>query len=382
MHQGLAETASAAQPIQAAFYAPWIGETLGTTGGAGGGEVQVLSVARMLARKGHRIAIIGDGATPLPESVEGIALIPEPPWRGRRLGLPGVAFVAWASKSLVFLLSVRAGTLVKRGASAKVGLLALAARAGRRRFVYSSASVVDFDYARLEPSRRAVWLFHLGVRLADAIVVQTEEQVELCRQRFGREPVLIKSFAEPAPLRDARPEAFLWAGRLAPYKRPGAFVELARALPEAKFWMVAVPAGGIGVERLAELRQAAEELPNLELLDPRPRTELLSLINSAVAVVNTSDYEGMPNVFLEAWARGVPALSLHHDPDGVIERDHLGAFAGGSSQQLAEHARHLWRFRDNQTDLAARCRSYIEREHSPQRVTERWANTLCLTKRA
>ena len=55
-------------------------------------------------------------------------------------------------------------------------------------------------------------------------------------------PVLIRSIAEPASQRDHAPEAFLWIGRLVWYKRPPAFVELARALPEAKFWMVGVPA--------------------------------------------------------------------------------------------------------------------------------------------
>ena len=44
----------------------------------------------------------------------------------------------------------------------------------------------------------------------------------------------------------------------------------------------------------------------------------------AVAAVNTSEFEGMPNVLLEAWSRGVPALVLHYDPGGVVRAHRLG----------------------------------------------------------
>ena len=54
------------------------------------------------------------------------------------------------------------------------------------------------------------------------MIVQTEEQADLCRSRFGRDPIVIKSVAEPQPPAGA-PEAFLWVGRLAGYKRPRRF---------------------------------------------------------------------------------------------------------------------------------------------------------------
>jgi glycosyltransferase involved in cell wall biosynthesis len=230
----------------------------------------------------------------------------------------------------------------------------------------------------LENNSRAVKLFHLGVRLAGAVVVQTPEQVELCRERFGREPVLIKSLAEAQPLRAGMPEAFVWAGRLAGYKHPEVIVTVAKALPEARFWMVAVATGEEEQGRLESLMAAAERLENLEVLAPRPREELGELIAKSVAVVNTAEYEGMPNVFLEGWARGVPALALSHDPDGVIARERLGSFAEGSLDRLIELARELWAGRGGQSELAQRCRAYIQREHSMDTALDRWEHVLRL----
>src|SRR5439155_20251272 len=116
----------------------------------------------------------------------------------------------------------------------------LAARLRGARFVYSSANVFDFDLGRVEPPYK-VRLFECGVRAADEVVVQNDGQAEMCRQRFRRDPVVIRSIAEAAEPRQGVPEPFLWVGRAAPYKRLGVYLDLARDVPEARFQMIAVP---------------------------------------------------------------------------------------------------------------------------------------------
>jgi glycosyltransferase involved in cell wall biosynthesis len=188
---------------------------------------------------------------------------------------------------------------------------------------------------------------------------------------------MIKSIGEPAEAQLSRPEAFLWIGWLHPYKRPLEFVELARAVPEARFWMVGVPESGEqGRELAAAVARAAETVPNLTLLAPRPRSEIGSLIDRAVAVVSTSLTEGMPNVFLEAWARGVPALALAHDPDGVLERERLGGCAHGSPNRMVELAREVWESREERHEQSARCRAYVASEHSLEHVADGWVAAL------
>jgi len=295
------------------------------------------------------------------------------------LSLPGALGKLGRVVALTRVLgAVDAPVVVQRSAGAATGLAGLVAWTRRRRFVYSTSSVIEFDLAAAGERPLSVHLFHLGVRLARTVVVQTPEQVELCRERFGREPVLIKSLAEPQAARRGEPEAFLWVGRLARYKRPEAFVELARAVPEARFWIVPVATGAAELGSLEALRAASKELPNLELQAPRPRGELGELIARAVAVVSTTHSEGMPNVFLEGWARGVPALTLSHDPDGVIAREGVGAFAAGSVPRFAELAREMWAGRNDQDDLARSCRDYVAREHSIDAAVNTWEQVLGL----
>jgi glycosyltransferase involved in cell wall biosynthesis len=124
------------------------------------------------------------------------------------------------------------------------------------------------------------------------------------------------------------------------------------------------------------IESAAQRLPNLELLPPRPRSRLLEEMQQAVAVVKTSRIEGMPNAFLEAWARGVPVLSLNVDPDAKIEDNRIGVAAGGSLERLIAAAATLWGDPEQRRAIGERARRFIQDVHSPETVTDRWVAVL------
>lgn len=370
-------TAGRQERYDVVFYAPWIGRSLlAQSLPAGGAETQILLLAKALVRLGLRVAILAFGEPgQLPDELEGVAIhVRVPAVRGRGL----VGRLVETARIWGSLWRVPASSVVHRGASIDLGLIGLFARLTRRRLVFASANVSDFDHGKIEPNPLYRRLYHLGVRLAHTIVVQSEEQVQLCQEAFGRHPTLIKSIAALTEAQPAHPEAFLWAGRLVSYKRPLEYIALARALPEAKFWLVGVPIPHLeGDERVAAAVAAeAQEVSNLELLPPRRHEELQALMASAVASVNTADFEGMPNVLLEAWSLGVPALVLSHDPDGVVARYGLGGYADGSMEKLVESARVLWDTRERRAEISQRCRDYIRRHHAPAVIAEQWLSVL------
>ncbi|MBV8998606.1 MAG: glycosyltransferase family 4 protein, partial [Solirubrobacterales bacterium] len=342
------------------FYLPMVSNVFSQGDGPtpGGAEMQIWMLARGFARWGARVAVVvTDTPAGLPSCVEGVDLVVRAPWKsgGGIRGKIGEVTALWRA-----LASFEAEVVVQRGASLWTGLVGTMTRLQRRRFVYSSSHMADFILDPLPLSSTEVRLFKLGVRMAHRIIVQTDEQARLCRQRFNRASLVIKSIVEPASPRVGAPEAFLWIGRLVDYKRPDAFLKLARALPEARFRLVGVPAGQPHIERAVE--RGARELGNVELLPPRTRSEVLCLYDHAVAIVSTSISEGMPNVFLEGWSRGVPSLTLSHDPDGVIETNRLGGCAHDSLAELVSLAREMWLTRDDQAAVSARCREYVRRE--------------------
>jgi glycosyltransferase involved in cell wall biosynthesis len=355
------------------FHKPWICSMITTrpTLPAGGAETQVLMLARALAERGLRVAIIVfDSQGELPTKVDGISIVRRTMPKRRRLFVLKVfdELKIWPA-----LWRAAGRTIVHRGGGPELGMVALYARLTGRRLVFASANVVDFAYDKMTRKRYMLFLYRVGVTLADEVVVQTEEQVALCQAKFGRRPTLIRSMEPLAVPQATSPEAFLWVGRLVSYKRPLEYVELARSIPEARFWMLGIPMPHKEDRLVAEaVRARSRTVSNLELLEPRPHAEVQSLMARAVASVNTAEYEGMPNVLLEAWCRGVPALVLSHDPDDVVTKHGLGGFANGSRTELVELARQQWLTRFDRAALAERCRTYIAQHHAPDRVVAQW----------
>lgn len=360
------------------FYTPWIGSILSTEKALppGGAERQILMLATELARRGQRVALIVFGRPQtLPTTVEGVEIVPRTAYRTSPGAIDKLVEVLLIWRSLWCTPSA---TIVFRGAGTELGVIGLFTRLTRRRFVYSSANIADFEPRKLIPNRAYALIHDLGIRLSDQIVVQTEEQARICEAKFGRRPMLIKSLAGLAEPQKSAPEAFLWVGRLTSYKRPLQYLALARALPEARFWMVGVPTphheGDLAL--IDEVRAGVDGIPNLELLSPRSHAAIGELMSRAVAAVNTADFEGMSNVLLEAWSRGVPALVLTHDPDDVVAAYQLGGFAGGSFQRFVALGREQWATRQNREALAQRCRDYISANHAPAIVADQWLSAL------
>src|SRR5699024_8240301 len=101
---------------------------------------------------------------------------------------------------------------VLRGAAGALGVAGLWARAHRRRVVFAGANNADFLLTNFDgPRDPRAGLFRMGMRLTDAVVVQSGDQVQLARETFPhlRAVELIPSFVELGPAADGPGEAFL-----------------------------------------------------------------------------------------------------------------------------------------------------------------------------
>jgi glycosyltransferase involved in cell wall biosynthesis len=351
-------------------------------GRAGGAEVQMTLLARALSQRGYSVShIIYPPSEPVHPTYP-VTLVARGPYAG---DTPVIGVVMEAKTLWRALGWADPEVVIVRTASPALGVVALFCKAKRRRLIFSSSNVSDFDLTKMR-SRLNRWFYRLGARLADAVVVQSSDQIELAQRAFGpgRRLVRIPSFAERGSRASkddrAQPrDAFLWIGRLVEDKRPLEYVRLARSIPDARFRMVVV-ANDSAAEALADLRTAAAATSNLELLEPLPRDQLAGIISSSVAVVNTSVLEGMPNVFLEAWLAGVPVLTLTFDPDGIVERHGLGISARGSWDGFVEGARKLWASRDDRRQTATRVRAYVERTHSAEAVASQWDELIAAVR--
>jgi glycosyltransferase involved in cell wall biosynthesis len=114
------------------------------------------------------------------------------------------------------------------------------------------------------------------------------------------------------------------------------------------------------------IRAEAQRYPNLIFHGHLPYWEASAMYGRARLLVNTSDAEGFPNAYLQAWMLGVPVVTFS-DPDGVIDCRGLGEVIR-SPLAMWGAVRRLLADPDELAVLGARCRAYMRQEYSEERI--------------
>jgi glycosyltransferase involved in cell wall biosynthesis len=329
----------------------------------GGAEVQQSILARLFAAHGYRVSMIClDYGQPGRSRIDGVTV--HKAFRPHA-GVPVLRFLHPRLTSMWRALGeVAADIYYCRSSSMWLWLVTEFCRRHGKRSLYAGASDKDFvpDLGGQLRYARDRWLFRRGLAAVDAIVAQNETQRASCRKTHGRDAVVIPSCYElPERTSSSKGDLVLWVGMVHENKRPELFLELARRLPQRRFVLIGGPRQGAQAF-FERIRAQAATLPNVEATGFLPLAEVEPWFDRARVLVNTSAYEGMPNTFLQAWARGVPTVATV-DVGAPVHR------VGLTVEQLAENVEAAF----SDPSLGARCREYFERTHSAAAALERYA---------
>jgi len=341
----------------------------------GGAEVQQCVLARLLADNGYRVSMISfDYGQPSPVLVDGVTV-----YKSFResAGIPVLRFLHPRLTTMWKVLrEVDADVYYQRSSAMWTGVVAEFCRRHGKRSIYAGASDRDFEIGQEQIILgRDRWLYRRGIAQVDRVIAQNAFQRDSCRRNHKRNAVVIPScyvppaHAERATLSNDR---VLWVGTIHGYKRPEIFLDIAERLPHRKFVMIGGPS--IGGERLKagffeEIRDRAARLPNVEFTGFLPLAGVEPWFDRARLLVLTSVYEGMPNVFLQAWARGVPSVSTV-DVGAPVNTVFTEAAQGAAKVEALLSNNGLW------SQASADSLAYFERNHSSSQVLARYARLL------
>jgi glycosyltransferase involved in cell wall biosynthesis len=329
---------------------------------AGGAEVQQAILARLFARHGYAVSMITlDHGQPEGAHVDGVtvhkAFAPQ-------AGVPVLRFLhprltgMWSA-----LERADADIYYYRSASMCLGVVTEFCRRHGRHSIYAGASDMDFvpDVGGQIRFARDRWLYRRGLAAVDAIVAQNEVQRASCLQNYGREAVVIPScyeLGENATSSAQQKNLVLWVGMLHENKRPELFLDIAERLPHRRFVLVGGPRSG--AQAFSErIRARATTLANVEATGFLPLDEAEKWFDRARVLVNTSAFEGMPNTFLQAWARGVPTVATVQAGAGIF-RENAGEAAREIERLFADEE--YWRAQSRA------CRAWFAERHSSASV--------------
>lgn len=346
----------------------------GRIGHAGGVEHQTTMLARWLAAQGYRVSLIvwSEGQPP-DVMVDGVRVLS---LCSRDAGIRGLRFVhpRWTSLWRA-LRAADADVYYQNCGEYVTGQVAHWCTRHARRFVFSVASDPECD-SRLPALRTARdrIMYRYGLRHADERIVQTRRQQRMLRDHFGLDSIVL-----PMPCQSpdgsglkgdygAVPR-FVWVGRISPEKRPDRLLDLARRMPDVQFDLVGDAPHDWGRTFLAGV-----SAPNVRIVGRVPRHRMGEVYLGACGLICTSEFEGFPNTFLEAWSLGVPVATLI-DPDGLVGGRGLG-IAASDLEELAHGVRRLATDVAFRLDASRRARSYFDSQHAAEHALPPFASVF------
>jgi glycosyltransferase involved in cell wall biosynthesis len=338
---------------------------------SGGGELQIALLAKALAKSGHEVAVIDLMTKEDFVTDDGVKVFQI---KGYDDGIRMFRFFTKRLPKIYACLKIQAAEIYYCQIRDFAHILALwAARKNKGIFVIQLASDLDalglrmrFKHDYLTHFEGLYWfikvfltelIFPYIVRKADIVLVQHQGQKELLKKR-GIDSIIFNNLIEldkiPVITDHVRTD-FTYVGALDKRKGFAEFYELVRKAPFATFKVIGGPRDSTGYKYFEKLKS----FKNVTLFGSLSHSETLIHILNSKALISTSPMEGFPNIFVEAWACGIPVLSLSFDPGGVIKKEQLGEVADGNLDTLIEYMKSI----KNTIEFEKKAKAYVENNH-------------------
>ena len=333
----------------------------------GGAELHSVLLARELPKHDFDVSfIVSDVGQQSPEVIDDTRVIKAYP-----AGAPkGIRF---STMRLIWRALRQADADIYYGFRGVAGMVALYCLLKRKKLVIGIPSDMEVQGERVKHLDIYNWLWRFDLKRANVVIAQTKYQQEMLQRNFRCDSVIIKAFhpVESKTIEKDIPPTVLWVGTIRPeWKQPQVFLKLANTIPEARFQMVGGPSREQGFYE--QIKAEASKIPNLDFVGFVPHDEIGKHFEKASIFVNTSDTEGFPNTFLEAWSRYTPVVSLNIDPDEIICQNKLG-FHSKTFAQMVLDVRRLLNDDQLRQELGGNGRRYVEQEHDLNKIVEQYA---------
>ncbi|NIP26202.1 MAG: glycosyltransferase [Phycisphaerae bacterium] len=329
----------------------------------GGAEVDSYYIASELAKdSNYRVScIVADyGQEPI-EVRESVTLIRALDFNTRRFA---ATLHLWQA-----LRKADAQIYVRKLSSAVTAEVALFCKRYGRSFVYRTASAVECDGTYIKEHYFRGKGFLWSLRHADAVIAQNQTDADNLAKTAGVGAQVIRNPDRLPPLDHKDRRTILWVGRSADVKRPELFLELAKQIPGQHFTMICQRA--IEDKQYEGFVAKAKQIKNLEFIQRVPFHQIHEHFLQAKVFVNTSDYEGFPNTFIQACKCATPVLSLNVNPDGFLDEHECGICCNGDWEKFVDSLRGILQ-QEQYSELGNNARKYAEENHDISKIVEQY----------
>ena len=340
----------------------------------GGAELQMILLAKGLIKRGYDVHLIAFSKSKNSfELIDGIKV--HIPYDNKSSGFTHF-YPLNLYKLLKLLNKINADIYIQSAGFPIAGITAFLAKLNNKIFIYASSSDHSVStYLTIKKVKDLELIPYIyGIKNATCVVCQTENQKKLLKSSLSKEGIIIKTFI---PIKQCNEfeqvtNEILWAGRVIKGKLPELYLELAKRLPEYKFKMIGAPFIN-DLDYYNEIKEKALKIKNVDFLGFVPHNEIDKYYNNSDIFISTSNAEGFPNTFLEAWNCGIPIISIHFDPDNLIKKCNLGLYSN-NFEELVKNTKKLMVDENLRKELGENGRKYVKNEHGVSKILDDYEN--------
>ncbi|MCK9223592.1 MAG: glycosyltransferase, partial [Candidatus Muirbacterium halophilum] len=153
-------------------------------------------------------------------------------------------------------------------------------------------------------------------------------------------------------------------------KKPELFLELAKKLPHKKFVMI-MPGSSLYKDKIVN---EIKLIKNMQFYDFIDYKKIDIFFKKAECFINTSEFEGFPNTFIQSFMNYTPILSFNVNPDNIINKYNLGFFSNNNIEKSIEFLKILNNKKIN--FLGQNCYNYVSKQHNIKIIGIKYANLI------
>lgn len=254
--------------------------------------------------------------------------------RGSWLDSHGFSIIHEPFEAIKYVKRTKANLVFVHGARRDLYAIERACKLLNAKLVFLGASDRDFEQGN-ELIRGAdinKKLYHKALHSINHFITQNQYQSDNLQKYYGKQSLIIPNIwaIDDNTQQKEQKYAAVWVANLRRLKRAEWFINLAKQLPQFKFAI----AGGVNEQDYYDaMKKEAAKVDNLFFLGPLPLVGVNELLSTSKLLVCSSEFEGFPNTFLQAWAYNVPVVSTVN-PSGCIREFGLGKIVEDEPQLL------------------------------------------------
>ena len=243
-----------------------------------------------------------------------------------------------------------------------VGIAAFYAKLFGKKHLHRTAHLIDVNSSWIENNGIAGKIYKYGLLNANKIVTQNKEHKELLLQNHAINADILKNAFEIKNNQPHEKKNILWVGRFESWKNPVFFLNLAKTVSTHNFTMIC-PANENNKQEWKAFQKKTLRIPNLTFIEQVPFSEIQSYFNEAQIFINTSDFEGFPNTFLQAAQAKTPIISLNVNPDNFLNEYNCGIFCNNDFDSMVEQTKKLLNNKQELQLKGENCYRYLKKNH-------------------